>query len=374
MSHSSFQSTINAVYEAVTRPELWSSSLEKVAEHVGGSGALLAHHDLARNKGTLIVGRLREDLSDVYVQRYCINPYSQAIGAQHIGTAVQANALTDERLVRRTAFHADIVAPQKIADMLILPLRPLTRRSTVGGISVMLNKRQADFTRGRLRRLQQLAPHLTQAINLAAELDRARAATARFDTLLQGLPMAAVIVDRTGKIVDMNVSAERALSESETLRVNSDLQLRALRPGDNLRLAAALAQALGSMAGEYNGFQEAIDIVSSGSFSSDRLILTPLPPAAAPLFDLREASRIVLIQIISSKSIAEEKSARLASTFGLTRTEARIVTLFAYGRSSAEAAEAMDVSINTVKTHLKHCYEKIGVHSQVALMRLLSTL
>lgn len=283
MPRSSFQSTMNAVYEAVAQPELWSSSLEKVADHVGGSGALLAHHDMGRNKGALIVGRLREDLTDIYVRQYCVNPYSEAIGMQHIGRAVQANALTDRRFVIRTAFHADIIAPQKIADMLVLPLRPLTQRSTVGGISVMLDDRQADFTTDRLRRLQHLAPHLTRAINLAAELERARAAMVRFGSPLLGLPTAAILIDQTGRIVEVNEPGERVLADSKTLSVNPDKQLRARLPSENLRLAAAVTQALGSMASDNKGFQEAIAIASPGRFSSDLLILTTLAAGSSPV-------------------------------------------------------------------------------------------
>lgn len=98
-----------------------------------------------------------------------------------------------------------------------------------------------------------------------------------------------------------------------------------------------------------------------------------MPPAAARFFDINETGQNVLIQIISAQGVVDEKLARLALTYGLTRTEARVVASVVSGKSSMETATAMEISMNTVKTHLKHCYDKIGVHSQVALMRLVST-
>ena len=54
--------------------------------------------------------------------------------------------------------------------------------------------------------------------------------------------------------------------------------------------------------------------------------------------------------------------------------QARVAVLVGSGLTAPQAAEALGISLSTVKTHLKHCFDKIGVHSEVALARLLSTL
>ena len=48
----------------------------------------------------------------------------------------------------------------------------------------------------------------------------------------------------------------------------------------------------------------------------------------------------------------------------LTSREREIVRLLGAGRSNAEIAEALFVSAATVKTHLAHVYEKLGVRSR----------
>lgn len=54
----------------------------------------------------------------------------------------------------------------------------------------------------------------------------------------------------------------------------------------------------------------------------------------------------------------------LANDFGLTRTETKVSGLFLNGHSTKEVAESMGVAVDTVKTHLKHVYEKLSVRNR----------
>ncbi|MDQ0767033.1 helix-turn-helix transcriptional regulator [Streptomyces canus] len=55
---------------------------------------------------------------------------------------------------------------------------------------------------------------------------------------------------------------------------------------------------------------------------------------------------------------------------GLTRSELGVVRLVAYGATNREAAQRLFVSPHTVNTHLRHAFEKLGVHSRAQLARL----
>lgn len=54
----------------------------------------------------------------------------------------------------------------------------------------------------------------------------------------------------------------------------------------------------------------------------------------------------------------------LANAFGLTRSEAKASGFLLYGLSTKEVAGEMGVAVDTVKTHLKHVYEKLEVRSR----------
>lgn len=59
----------------------------------------------------------------------------------------------------------------------------------------------------------------------------------------------------------------------------------------------------------------------------------------------------------------------LQSIYGLTPAEVRLAQQLLLGRRPAEAAEALGVTIHTVRAYLKRLYHKIGVRTQANLVR-----
>ena len=64
----------------------------------------------------------------------------------------------------------------------------------------------------------------------------------------------------------------------------------------------------------------------------------------------------------------------LRADFGLSEREAQVAVLIAQGRSKAAIARCLYVSENTVRTHAKNTYSKLGVCSKTELEALLETL
>jgi DNA-binding CsgD family transcriptional regulator len=59
----------------------------------------------------------------------------------------------------------------------------------------------------------------------------------------------------------------------------------------------------------------------------------------------------------------------VARVYRLTRREVQIVELVCAGHSNAQLAQHLDLSVATVKTHLQHVFEKLGVSKRAALVR-----
>ncbi len=62
---------------------------------------------------------------------------------------------------------------------------------------------------------------------------------------------------------------------------------------------------------------------------------------------------------------------KLAGQHGLTPREADILMLIAQGRRAPEMTDALGVSMGTVRTHVKHLYTKLGVHSYAEAVKAL---
>lgn len=68
-----------------------------------------------------------------------------------------------------------------------------------------------------------------------------------------------------------------------------------------------------------------------------------------------------------------EVEAELLSERGLTPCEARVAVRFAQGGSVRQVAHRLHVSVETVRTHLKRIYQKLGTTRQAELVHLLLT-
>lgn len=61
----------------------------------------------------------------------------------------------------------------------------------------------------------------------------------------------------------------------------------------------------------------------------------------------------------------------IAEQFGLTPRESEVLLLLARGRNALFIAEEFTISLQTTKTHIKHIYAKLDVHSQQELLDLI---
>jgi DNA-binding CsgD family transcriptional regulator len=66
------------------------------------------------------------------------------------------------------------------------------------------------------------------------------------------------------------------------------------------------------------------------------------------------------------------QTSALAARYSLTQAEERLCLMLVAGRTLREAADVLDISRNTAKTHLGRVFDKTGVRSQVALIGLLA--
>ena len=63
----------------------------------------------------------------------------------------------------------------------------------------------------------------------------------------------------------------------------------------------------------------------------------------------------------------------LTRLYGLTQTEAKLVQLLIRGLTLDEAAQDLEISVNTARTHLKHIFHKTGINRQTELVHRIET-
>ncbi|MGH2870582.1 MAG: AAA family ATPase [Solirubrobacteraceae bacterium] len=101
--------------------------------------------------------------------------------------------------------------------------------------------------------------------------------------------------------------------------------------------------------------------------------------ARTPLAQAREIAHRCGGQVLTERADAELRATgarprrfALAGTEALTASEQRVANLAASGLSNREIAQQLFVTVNTVESHLRHGYLKLGVHSRGELPAALS--
>ena len=127
------------------------------------------------------------------------------------------------------------------------------------------------------------------------------------------------------------------------------------------------------------GFNVSFALVSKLGVSDSKVLVVALfSLMTAALFltsrgNLVEGWGIDRIDASSLNSaILRRRIARTAKTYGLSNREEEVLGAMMRGMTRAQIAQAFVVSEETVKTHVKHIYRKLGVASRDELGRMVS--
>jgi len=369
------ESLLNDIYGAVADPARWPHAVISISDHLDGIGGMLIYNAPPGGKNLIVLGRLNPDYTAVLHKHYVWNPWTTAIKDQPFNKAIVSSSLVERRIIQKTGFYADVLAPQHIEDMLVVSHRGMARDGGVGGFGFSLSARGADRAEQARRRLQQLTPHLCRALDATMQLGPLMDGSRQLIRVLQLMPSAALLLDSRQHIVHANPAAEMLLRNRDGLACSSNggLQLSAVLPDERVALTRTLAQALRVADGSGDALGEPLRLTRLSGAAPLLVVPVPLPPPAFSLWELSDTARL-LVLIIDPNARNLAAAVALQAGFGLTAAEARVATLIGSGLSGPQAAQVLGVSPATVKTHLGRCFEKLGVRSQVELARMLSAL
>lgn len=136
-------------------------------------------------------------------------------------------------------------------------------------------------------------------------------------------------------------------------------------------VGCAAASEIAGGAGESGG--SALGIDDAAAPDAATVVVDSAAEAAA-------ASVVTAAEAVAETAEAAEAAAReercrlLEERFGLSRREIEIMDLFAQGRSANWIADALVISKNTVRSHLRAIYTKLDVHTRQELLDCLNDL
>ena len=191
---------------------------------------------------------------------------------------------------------------------------------------------------------------------------------------ITAMPGAALLLDRQGRIVFANAAAENLLAENDGLGIGraGSARLSAEDDVENAILAGAIRRSIEAATGIVPAWSAMARISRRSDKPSLVVLLTPLPSPFHPFSADSRCDPGILVQILGSADWSETRVATFAKIYGLTLSETRVAAAVGCGLSAPQAATHLCVSLNTVKTHLRRCFDKTGMRSQVELARLMA--
>lgn len=164
-------------------------------------------------------------------------------------------------------------------------------------------------------------------------------------------------LDLDGRVLWMSGDADAALNEDDDLVIRNG-RLRIRDAAADARLQAAIQWAA------------KIDRFLMARRGAMPIVIDAGEGLPTKIWWVIAESGMILF-LFGSARLAEERLEEAAVVFGLSPSQLRLAQRIVEGLSLVEIAEAGGVSVNTARTHLKRMFEKVGVHSQPALVRVL---
>jgi len=211
--------------------------------------------------------------------------------------------------------------------------------------------------------LQRLIPHFQKADELATKVAEISETKRLAMSFLDRLDYGVVFVDQVGRIRLTNQRAERWLQRSDAISARfGRLQMKSAR--DDQALGQLIRSA--TMADNLQG-GALITSGGEGDVQAKVVVLPISPDEQKRLDDFEARAVVVLADHDQQRALAPQA---LQDCYGLTTAEVRVAMGMAVGQTHEELAEALYVSVPTVKTHARHIFQKMHIHRQADLVRL----
>jgi len=369
VTENDFDALIGEIYEAVLDRSLWPRVLARLSEALGVAGSVLGVHDLSGGSPQLISAGLDAEHID-HLREYLLRP--------GVDTMLTPRIPLGEPITSEEFFYPTPWTQTEPYQLFSRPLgflhgaqlMLLRNQCLVAWFAVHKSFRGGSFSKEELAWLRRLVPHLQRALRINRVLDTSKARLDGLDALLDGLATAALLLDGDARPLYANAAADTLLAQRDGFDLLAG-RLTASYPEAH----AALARALNEAAQGYRNPGTAPVAVAISRPSGQRpytILAVPFPRESEQAV-WPGVSPAVLLFIADPEATPRPPLGWLRMLYGLTPMESRLALCLADGRELGAAAEALGISLNTAKTHVKEVFGKTGARRQAELVRLLTS-
>jgi DNA-binding CsgD family transcriptional regulator len=353
---------VAAVYDAALATELWPQVAAEAGRAFGSAQVMMGVVD---RSGRQWIHASSHDLGQRLLSGY-LRPENNpglAFSALTPPTTVELREkLVSDRDLERSEFYQSLLRPLDLWHVAIVNVH--RDESVLAPMGFLRTHKEQPFGESELLSLRRLAPHLNRALRVTLRLREIEARADASTEMGERALTAIVVTDAFGRVAEANSLARVILEEADGLLIRDGV-LRGARSDDNARLVRLILEAAGGVDGLNKS--GAMQVARPSCRRPLPLVVSPTRNAASPF----GRSHAVTITFADPERAPEADTDLLVRLYGFTPREARVAALLLQGCSPAEAAAELAMTENTVRTHIRHAFEKTGVERLSDFVRLL---
>jgi DNA-binding CsgD family transcriptional regulator len=363
----SFLKLSEAISDAAGDPAAWPLFLEKFATAVGSNSVSLHWEKMDADRRSKFAFRygLAPAASAEYERYYGPrNPVVAGAGDLIVpGRGVLRQEACSDKTFLSSEFYNDFLKPNDFLHVLGGTIA--IRGPEICIISVLGSHQREAFTAEDKGLLEALIPHMRTALVLHDRLAAAQDRLVRVETAFDMSPDAAVLVDDRAVLLAANESARMMLESRDGIYIEQDrLRIR------NQALDAKLVQILKGLGlAKRFGLQtppgSAFRVPRPSRMSHWQFQIFPVE---------KRMSGAAVVFIVPSDVSDSPGESDLEALFDLSPMQSWIALRLFAGQELSDIEENLGIGRNTLKTHLRRLFDKLGIRRQTELVRVLGKL
>lgn len=357
---------VRAIHAAGGADSQWFDVLGSVRDALGAKSVAFGRHEFGTGQGVALYDAPSSAaFRDDYAAFAARNPWFLSSDAYIPGRVMSGEELLSNRELLRTDFYRGFLKPHALFHRLCGVVA--RRNDLVYFITAHRGEDDEPFSARDRNNLRFLLEHFTLAIENHWRVQSASDMAQAMMRIVDQDPNAMLLVSPDGNLVYHNPVAGELLARRAALCIDA-AKLVTVNAADQRALRQAIRGVTAGIAGGVPDEPRVVSLASANGVPPVVAIVRSAGDVFVP--DTGQRNPLAMVTIRGGHATHDPASCSLAKQFELTPAQSKVSALVFMGQPLRTVARSLNLSENTIRSHLKQIFQKTNTHGQMELVHL----